>query len=1002
MSAQGQDEPRVAGTPVSIGDLTPSSHPVSDVDAPQKQPSASLTGGQNEKETAARAALQDAALKLRELAATTSYDIVRDIGDIDKAISELVGERGWKQKQPAPTAPGQVPRRPAKRARPRYRNTVDVERKRPCKIQRAAMEDWPPEYFSDSDMDENDDEDDSRYVPHLDKLPVLQVFYRSAPSSLPNPDTILSEKDFKDAHATSNEREKPQRVVINSALMVKDLESICGLQLLNRPHEIIPPFKHRGKLLVNNWRGIYDALESMEKVLKAVMSAERNTTIDSQQPRPRDDHPQGVREGQDASDIKIETGPKNDADDITKADKEKLSLRINHLKLLVDFIKTDLAHLIGLGMKIRDATLVSILFEELYHLYAPGDLIINRRASVDHLHQVYAVTGGRIRLSRNSGPQPIRADEADDSPDAGIGTWTDVVIDCFRMRWDGTHIGPFRLTHRVRHYVGEKNILDLDFYPVRFRDNYTDICKTLEARGKRVVGCDGHMKYEGLTVDDTGKQPRPEPSPYFGGHGLPPSLTYQSIAGVSQGGQEIEGDVYVDMKTYYQTLPPTLRAFNKLRRVQPSSREVTEDVPGFYRPRDYHAGDHDVDEARSDEFMNKHFHLINPKTTEELARRTMYLSLLSHAVPAYEFRSREWIWVDITKVEPIDKSDKTRKRGWDDLVIDDAHRRLLESLVNNHMSPAEQKRLQSRVGEGAPTAQIDLIQGKGRGLIILLHGPPGTGKTSTAEAIAAYTGKPLYAITCGDIGLVADEVEKNLLKHTRLAEKWGCVLLLDEADVFLARRNWTDVHRNALVSVFLRRLEYYSGILFMTTNIVGLIDEAFKSRIHVVLRYDMIDKGTTGQIWKNLLQRIERDNEESNVQITFDKGKLLEFATEHFKEHTDCHRTWNARQIRNAFSTAIAMGQFDRLERIHDADLSPEEVLTSGKKSLTTIMLTRDNFRRIASITDDFERYMHSVRGDDTQKALENEQRDDNFLQQRTPQRKDYKRTAAYDGDYGS
>ncbi|KAK8135974.1 AAA family ATPase [Apiospora sp. TS-2023a] len=327
--------------------------------------------------------------------------------------------------------------------------------------------------------------------------------------------------------------------------------------------------------------------------------------------------------------------------------------------------------------------------------------------------------------------------------------------------------------------------------------------------------------------------------------------------------------------------------------------------------------------------------------------------------------------------------------------------RLLESLVNNHISPAEQKILQSRVGEGAPTAQIDLIHGKGRGLIILLHGPPGTGKTSTAEAIAAYTGKPLYAITCGDIGLVADEVEKNLLKHTRLAEKWGYVLLLDEADVFLAHRNWTDVHRNALVSVLLRRLEYYSGIMFMTTNIVGLIDEAFKSRIHIVLRYDMIDKGTTGQIWKNLLQSIERDNEEFNVQITFDKGQLLEFATEHFKEHTDSHRTWNARQIRNAFSTAIAMGQFDRLERIREADLSPEEVFMSGKKSLTTIRLTSQNFTRIASITDDFERYMHSVRGDDAQKALENEQRDDNFLQQRTPLKKDYKRAAAYDGDYG-
>lgn len=79
-------------------------------------------------------------------------------------------------------------------------------------------------------------------------------------------------------------------------------------------------------------------------------------------------------------------------------------------------------------------------------------------------------------------------------------------------------------------------------------------------------------------------------------------------------------------------------------------------------------------------------------------------------------------------------------------------------------------------------------------------GPPGSGKTSTAETIAAYTGRPLYAITCGDLGTSAKELEKNLLRHTSLAQKWGCVLLLDEADVFLGSRTYNDMHRNAVVS----------------------------------------------------------------------------------------------------------------------------------------------------------------------------------------------------------
>jgi hypothetical protein len=176
------------------------------------------------------------------------------------------------------------------------------------------------------------------------------------------------------------------------------------------------------------------------------------------------------------------------------------------------------------------------------------------------------------------------------------------------------------------------------------------------------------------------------------------------------------------------------------------------------------------------------------------------------------------VWLEIDKVEDIDKSEQARTRGWDDIVINKDYSQLLLSLVDNHTSGIDHRRRKNPYGHRIPTAQIDLIKGKGtnhidtlpntlltdsslgRGLIILLYGPPGTGKTSTAEAIAAYTGKPLYAITCGDIGITPLDVEENLRMHTERAEEWGCVLLLDEADVFLARRTWTDMNRNALVS----------------------------------------------------------------------------------------------------------------------------------------------------------------------------------------------------------
>lgn len=80
-------------------------------------------------------------------------------------------------------------------------------------------------------------------------------------------------------------------------------------------------------------------------------------------------------------------------------------------------------------------------------------------------------------------------------------------------------------------------------------------------------------------------------------------------------------------------------------------------------------------------------------------------------------------------------------------------------------------------------------------------------------------------------------MEAELKEKFHLAELWDCVLLLDEADVFLAQRTRTDIKRNSLVSVFLRVLEYFTGMLFLTTNRVGAFDEAFKSRIHISLYY---------------------------------------------------------------------------------------------------------------------------------------------------------------------
>ncbi len=101
-------------------------------------------------------------------------------------------------------------------------------------------------------------------------------------------------------------------------------------------------------------------------------------------------------------------------------------------------------------------------------------------------------------------------------------------------------------------------------------------------------------------------------------------------------------------------------------------------------------------------------------------------------------------------------------------------------------------------------------------------------------------------MSAGDLGLESSEVESSLSNVLEMTSKWNAVLLLDEADVFLEQRSAHDLERNKLVSseclvikvsrsilmnsaVFLRMLEYYEGILFLTTNRVDNIDAAFQS-----------------------------------------------------------------------------------------------------------------------------------------------------------------------------
>ena len=122
-----------------------------------------------------------------------------------------------------------------------------------------------------------------------------------------------------------------------------------------------------------------------------------------------------------------------------------------------------------------------------------------------------------------------------------------------------------------------------------------------------------------------------------------------------------------------------------------------------------------------------------------------------------------------------------------------------------------------------------------------------------------------------------------------------------QADFPARSRRLNELEINAMVSVFLRQLEYYRGILFLTTNRVGDIDPAFKSRIHVSLEYEPLDRRRTKKIYKLHLRRIKealemrRNSHGSNFKVNSEE--ILVWSDQHFKSASKRHRQWNGRYV---------------------------------------------------------------------------------------------------------
>ncbi|MEU0226377.1 ATP-binding protein [Streptomyces sp. NPDC006284] len=151
--------------------------------------------------------------------------------------------------------------------------------------------------------------------------------------------------------------------------------------------------------------------------------------------------------------------------------------------------------------------------------------------------------------------------------------------------------------------------------------------------------------------------------------------------------------------------------------------------------------------------------------------------------------------------------------------------------------------------------------GRGRGVLGLFAGESGTGKTLSAEVVAADLGLDLYVVQLSSIvDKYVGETEKNLERIFTEADRTDAVLLFDEADAVFGKRSEVkdshDRYANMESAYLLQRLESFDGIALLTTNLRANIDEAFTRRLDLVVDFPFPDAGQRLALWRHGLSHV--------------------------------------------------------------------------------------------------------------------------------------------------
>ncbi|MCJ1462583.1 hypothetical protein MMC07_001185 [Pseudocyphellaria aurata] len=709
----------------------------------------------------------------------------------------------------------------------------------------------------------------------------------------------------------------PERIRINSEAILSVLNDICEEPIpTDKPRVFLQPYK----FIVTYETEIRQRLKDLESKwtnYHVVRSKGRDV-------RPKPSIKNTFHTFQESS-VDEKRDPKDSLD------------TLQDLRCLVEFMDDDLTPILRKYRFGSDLT-KKISFRNLWYLFKPGDDVLctlkaESGPDLQSTWRVLRVSEGRPHLSANS---------------QMVELINPFKITCYKIGYNGTSFGPIPHFFEILPFEGEKYITSLDIVPIGMVEDPKGFREQWRTLG---------LRFKTYTT--------PQHQIYFGSTLL--HHTNGERCAKVQRTENLNGSVIIDIKAAVREDEQWVPEMAIPTGFFGDRSELSEDFEtclwsdrneklllGELRRGEEIYDDDWVDSKGRIDMSSKNLFLSTYQHSQAVDTNSLTdddLILLPDRICGFDLHRRRFALFDVRHLQYVDK----QTEGWKDLKLLRGHKNMIQALVQNHFADKS-----FRAGRQTQRSDIDLVRGKGEGLIILLHGTPGVGKTSTAECVAASLGRPLFPITCGDLGTSATQIETGLYEIFAQAEAWGCVLLLDEADVFLAQRTRTDLDRNAVVSVFLRVLEYYKGILFLTSNRVGAFDEAFKSRIHLSLYFPCLNRDQTRAIFNMNLDRTEK---RKGRAMTVDRVGVMDFALRHFDENKKRNTRWNGRQIRNAFQTAVALAEYE-----------------AAAAQESNAWLKVGHFETVAEASLQFDMYIAETTGaDEAQRAMLERTRADNF-----------------------